>query len=337
MENCYNSSSGIKGIYSETCPSIFAVENDKMEKCYNIGIGFWQKGSSLKDIEIDPKHMLRSGLRGVSRAPLFRRKDYTDSMLLGKIDWFVTKIWTWINLHQTIVFITASERVKNLFDNPRVYVSPTMKEYIRNLLLYINPIVEALTPGAGKIQPIPPPPAGTSRSDEMAGVITKMEELRDYRQAFNILQEFDRFNRREITVRPIVTITDKMYQEQILRLTRLYHVLTGFNVMGAYAKLSDLERFDPNKEIFFPEKMQRVKNMFSTMLDPRVYVGSPVEVFSIEDVAIIGSNLTYDCPHCSRQVDIASCWNEELSDKEPSRCVVINHDDNTFYHACYGK
>lgn len=301
-------------------------------KSYNIGIGFWQKGTSIRNLEIDPKHPLRSGLRGVARAPLFRRKDYTDTMLLDKINWFVTKILKWIYLHQTVTFITAAERIKNLANNARVYITPTMKEYIRNLLLYINPIVESLTPSAGKIQPIPPPPAGM-RSSEMQGVITEVEKLRDYGQAFSILHEFDRFNRRETTVRPMVAVTDKMYENHILALTRLYHVLNGYNLMGAYAKLSDLEQFDPNEEIYFPKAGQRVKNMFNTMLDPRVYVGAPAPVLNVAHVAVLGSETTYQCPHCNKAVSIG----EELPDTPPKRYITLNHDDNTFYHACYGS
>ncbi len=213
------------------------------------------------------------------------------------------------------------------------YIIPAMREFIRNLLLYVNPIVETLTPAAGNFTAILPPSSG-ARTSDMEGVVKEMGKLRDYRQAFSILHEFDRFNRRETSIRPISAITDAMYHEQILRLIRLYHVLNGYNIMGAYAKFSDLEMFDPNKEIFFPETGRRVKNMFSTMLDPRVYVGA--SFLDVNSVTIIGSQSSYDCPHCSQKVDIGSLWNE-LPDKEPTRWVTLNHDDGTFYHACFGN
>ena len=305
--------------------------NEKME----IGIGFWQKGTSLRDIEIDLKHPLRSGLRGVSKAPFFRQKNYTDSKLLAKIDLFITKIWTWINLHQTVDFngsiVERRARISKGTD-VRPYIIPAIREIIRNVLLQVNPIVETLTPAAGKFNAIPPPSSG-ARTSDMEGVVKEMEKLLDYRQAFNILHEFDRFNRRETSIRPIAAITDAMYHEQILRLMRLYHVLNGYNTMGAYAKFSDLEGFDPNKEIFIPDAARRVKNGMTALLDPRGYVGAPF--LDVNSVVIIGSQMSYNCPHCSQKVDIGSLWSE-VPEKEPERWVTLNHDDNTFYHACFG-
>ena len=100
--------------------------------------------------------------------------------------------------------------------------------------------------------------------------------------------------------------------------------------------MSDLENFNPNDEVFVPKTTERVKHVFTKFLDPRLYVGAPVHFMDVSNIAVVGSQETYHCYRCNKVVDIGSLW-EEVPEKEPLHFVTINHDEGTFYHACFGS
>lgn len=241
---------------------------------------FWSKNEStadrsLSDIKFDPKNILQSGIGGIAKGELFRQKDYTDSLLLEKIDWYVKKMGKWLQLHQTVKYMNAAKKL-NVLDLSLPLLR--VMEYIMKVMSEkINYVVERLTPNTPFLT-IASPPEGMTRSSDMWALISSYGKIREYSEAFDILHKFDLFNRDQAAASPRADLDKTKYKELIKKLKELYNDVNGYNLGGQYYNLTNMETFDPIKENPLPGAKERIVNSYKHMLNPALYIGDEIPI-----------------------------------------------------------